>query len=89
VEGAVPAAGASGTLSMRVVNDDEGTDGTRPAIAGATVTVRDAAGHSWTAVTDADGRIHLPIDPASGPLQVVIEHADFSRETASIPLASS
>lgn len=87
LEGSVPAAGASGTLAVRVVNDDEGTDGMRPPIAGATVTVRDAAGHTWTAVTDANGRVQLPIQPTAGPLEIVVEQDEFSRETGSIPLA--
>ncbi|MCB0879802.1 MAG: alkaline phosphatase family protein [Thermoleophilia bacterium] len=86
VEGAVPKAGTTGELAIKVVNDDQDAQGTRPAVAGATVTVRDADGHEWSAVTDAEGRIKLPVSPTRGPLQVTIEHTDFSVEKGSIPL---
>lgn len=86
VEGAVPRAGTTGDLAIRVVNDDLDDHGGRPSIAGATVTVRDAAGGSWSAVTDSEGRVRLPISPKAGPLQVVVEHVDFSVERGSIPL---
>jgi hypothetical protein len=86
VEGAVPRAGTQGELALRVVNDDVDKEGARPNIAGATVTIRDAAGGEWIAVTDADGRIRLPIAPTAGPLSVMIQHVDFSTERGSIPL---
>jgi phosphonoacetate hydrolase len=86
VEGPVPRAGTSGVLALRVRNDDANERGIRPGIAGATVTIRDAGGGTWTAVTDADGLVRLPISPKRGPLQVQVEHVDFSRERGSIPL---
>jgi hypothetical protein len=86
VEGAVPAAGASGELTLAVVNDDADASGAHPAVAGATVTVRDADGHEWTAVTGADGRVRLPVAPTKGPLQVTIVHDAFSTEQGTIPL---
>jgi hypothetical protein len=86
VEGAVPQAGTTGVLAMRVVNDDQDEHGDRPAVSGATVTVRDAAGNSWNAVTDREGRIRLPIAPKAGPLQIMVEHVDFSVEHGTVPL---
>ena len=86
VEGAVPAAGTNGQLSISIVNDDEDDSGARPAVPGATVIVRDAAGGEWTAVTDADGRVRLPIAPKAGPLRVEVQHVDFSRELGTIAL---
>jgi hypothetical protein len=88
VDGTVPRVGTSGDLSITVVNDDLDAAGTHPSIAGATVTVRDAAGGEWIAVSDADGRVRLPISPKAGPLSVTIRHVDFSTEQGSIPLPS-
>lgn len=84
VVGPVPAIGTSGELTLRVVNDDEDASGTPPPIAGATVTVTDAAGGSWVGVTDADGNVKLAVTPKAGPLRVQVEHTDFSRELGSI-----
>lgn len=86
VEGTVPRAGTTGPLAISVVNDDDDAAGKKPAIAGATVKVRDAAGGTWTAVTDADGRVRIPISPRRGPLQVQVEHVDYSVERGTIPL---
>jgi hypothetical protein len=86
VDGAVPRAGTSGTLAIRVRNDDADSTGEQPPIAGATVTVRDAAGGTWTAVTGPDGVVRLPVAPTAGPLQVTIEHVDYSVERGSIAL---
>jgi len=86
VDGAVPAAGTTGNLTISVVNDDADASGLQPTLPGATVTVRDAAGGVWTAVTDAEGRVHLPIAPKAGPLRVTVEHVDFSREVGTIAL---
>jgi hypothetical protein len=88
VDGAVPAAGTTGPLTLTVRNDDADANGNFPAIAGATVTVRDAAGATWTGVTDAAGRVQLTVTP-TGPLQVQVEHTDFSVERGTIPVAGS
>lgn len=88
VDGAVPRAGTRGALSINVANDDRGTDGTHPSVEGATVTVRDASGGEWTAVTGADGRVRIPIEPKRGPLTVTIEHPKFSKERGTIALPS-
>lgn len=89
VDGAVPALGTSGPLSIAVVNDDADESGAQPAIPGATVTVRDAAGHSWTGVTDAQGRVRLQVSPTAGPLSVSIEHVDYSVERGTIELPAT
>ncbi len=86
VDGAVPAIGTSGELSISVVNDDADALGTQPPVAGATVTVSDGAGGEWIAVTDADGRVKLPVAPKAGPLRVQVQHVDFSRELGTIPV---
>lgn len=86
VEGAVPGAGTSGELAIRVRNDDRDADGAQPVVAGATVTVRDADGATWSAVSGDDGLVRLPIAPKRGPLQVVVEHVDFSVERGEVPL---
>jgi hypothetical protein len=87
VEGAAPKAGVAGPLQLRVVNDDQDASGARPGIAGANVTVTDAAGHVWHGTTTADGRVVVQLGAARGPLRVVVEAADFSRETLELPLA--
>jgi hypothetical protein len=89
IEGAVPAAGVAGELTIAVRNDDRSASGEQPPVSGALVTVRDGAGHTWMAISGADGRVHLLIQPTVGPLQVTIEHADFSREEGVIPLPGS
>ena len=53
VDGAVPAIGTTGELSISVVNDDADASGSKPPIPGATVTITDGAGGEWIAVTDA------------------------------------
>lgn len=86
VESPVPRAGTSGPLVLRVANDDRDARGARPPVGGATVTVRDANGRTWSARTDDEGRVRLDVAPTAGPLQVTIEHADFSVERGSIPV---
>jgi hypothetical protein len=86
VEGAVPAIGTSGELAISVVNDDADASGAQPAVPGATVTVTDGAGGEWIGVTDAEGRVKLPIRPTRGPLKVQVQHVDFSRELGTIDL---
>jgi hypothetical protein len=88
VEGAVPAAGTTGPLTLSVVNDDADANGSHPAVQGATVTVRDAAGARWQGVTDSTGRVHLTVTP-TGPLQVQVEHVDYSVERGTIPVAGA
>ncbi|MCW2925680.1 MAG: type phosphodiesterase/nucleotide pyrophosphatase [Thermoleophilia bacterium] len=89
VVGAVPAAGTSGELAIAIANDDAAADGSHPKVPGATVTVRDGAGHTWSGVSDADGVVHLPIAATAGPLHVTIEHTDFSTEQGTIPLPTA
>jgi hypothetical protein len=85
VDGDVPAVGTSGSLALTVTNDDIDGTGVRPAMAGATVTVRDADGHEWHGTSDADGHVRIDgVAPTAGPMQVTIEHADFSREEGTI-----
>lgn len=86
IDGDVPAIGTTGELSISVVNDDADASGSQPAIPGATVTVTDGAGGEWIAVTDANGRVRLPISPKAGPLRVQIQHVDYSRELGTIPV---
>ncbi|MCW2927748.1 MAG: type phosphodiesterase/nucleotide pyrophosphatase [Thermoleophilia bacterium] len=86
VASAVPAAGTTGELAIDVRNDDLDAEGARPPVAGATVTIRDAAGGTWSAVTGADGRVRIPISPTAGPLAVQVEHVDFSRELLTVAL---
>jgi hypothetical protein len=84
VDGAVPATGTTGPLTISVVNDDADASGKQPPIAGATVTVRDASGGSWQTVTDAQGRAQLQVSPTAGQLDVTVEHVDFSVEHGAI-----
>ena len=86
VDGAVPAVGTTGDLSISVVNDDADRAGTKPPIAGATITVTDGAGGQWVGVTDADGRVKLPVTPKAGPLRVQVQHVDYSKELGTIPV---
>lgn len=87
VEGSVPSARAGGALTLRVVNDDQDASGARPSIAGAVVTVTDASGRKYQGTTTADGRVQIVL-PAGvrGPVRVVVEAAEFSRETLTVPL---
>ncbi|MCW2920244.1 MAG: type phosphodiesterase/nucleotide pyrophosphatase [Thermoleophilia bacterium] len=86
VDGAVPALGTTGDLSISVVNDDADASGAKPAIAGATVTVTDGSGGQWVGVTDSDGRVKVQVAPKSGPLRVKVQHVDYSNEQGTVPV---
>lgn len=88
LESPPPRVGERAQVVLRVDNDDRDAAGTRPAVSGATVTVRDATGKVWSGVTDDQGRVRLDVAPTAGPLQVTIEHVDFSVERGTVPLAA-
>ncbi|MBC7644661.1 MAG: hypothetical protein H7123_06010, partial [Thermoleophilia bacterium] len=65
-------------VHVRVYDDDATDTGSRPPIAGATVTVRDTAGHTASGVTQPDGSVVVPLVGAEGRLTVQVNHPDFS-----------
>lgn len=88
IVGQAPRTGAAGILRLRVADDDADTRGVRPPIAGARVTVTDATGTVWTGATRPDGTLDVAIAAtARGPLRVVVEHDEFSREQLAVALA--
>jgi phosphonoacetate hydrolase len=86
VVGPVPPAGSRGMLELSVVDDDADESGARPPLAGATVTVRDGAGSTWTGTVGTDGRIRLPVRPRRGPLEVLVTHPEVTDRRMQIPL---
>lgn len=85
-EGAIPAVGSKGKIAVRIRNDDRDLNGEHPAISGATVTIRDADGHTWSTITGDDGLAEVTVNPTRGPVSITIEHVDYSVEQGVIAL---
>lgn len=85
VRGPSPRAGVTAPMAVIVSDDDTNADGSRRAVAGATVTVTDPSGRRWTATTGPDGVARLDVTPSrAGEMQVDVTHADFTRERSFI-----
>lgn len=88
--GATPMPGQSGTVAIRVANDDTNERGEHPAVAGATVIIRDDSGHTWTSVTGPDGVARVDVAPGvtATQLDITIDHPAFTREAGVISLGN-
>ncbi len=89
--GSTPMPGQSSSIAIRVANDDTNERGVKPAIAGATVVIRDDAGHSWTACTGPDGVARVDVAPGvdATQLHISIDHPAFTREEGVLTLGGN